>query len=148
MIRHFPLCILCDMNPPLVYFLKMERAIRPRGQSQAAIGLIVLLNGSFITIRLRLPMETNYSQGVQKKGETQRKEPPKKTEENLWPPHWEAWHAFVCHWNQSNVFWLLIMADTDGTKKCCSSLFMLLFCWSVIDSSDASGAWELCGGSS
>lgn len=57
----------CDINPPLVFFLKKEQAIHRRGKSQGTIGLIVLLNRSIITIRPRLPTGTKYSQGVSRK---------------------------------------------------------------------------------
>lgn len=138
--KTFFLCTSCSTNPPLVYFLKMERAIPPQGQSQAATRLIVLLNRSIITIRLRLLTETNYSK---KNARLKERNPDAKP----WPPHWESFissnrHLDALVWvtlgvNQSNDFWLLVMADTEAAKKCFYSLFMLLLRRSVTDSSDS-----------
>lgn len=100
----------CNMNPLLVYFLKTERTIRPWGQSQAATGLIVLLNRSIITIRLRLPTETNYSREFQEKGKTQRKEPWRKWTQISDLPNGNLWFLQIVIWIllfaiQSNAFW-------------------------------------------
>lgn len=120
----------CDINPFLVFFLKKQQAIPRRGKSQGTIGLIVLLNRSIITIRPRLPTGTKYSRGVSRKEKLKEQNP---KESNLWPPYWQCLicsnrHSgtFVCHWNQSNTFWLLVMADT----KMRQSVFLPPFIYS------------------